>query len=133
VALKDPSRLIGIHFFNPVAKMPLVEVVKGRFRCGGMQARPAFVRKIDKLALPVKSAPGFLVNAVLGALHAGGDALRRRRHRARGGRRAALAFGMPMGPIELADTVGPGHRRRRRQGPGGRRRRAAGAAAEAGR
>ena len=57
--LERPARLVGIHFFNPVAKMPLVEVVEGqrtptRRRC---RRAMAFVRKIDKLPLPVKSAP----------------------------------------------------------------------------
>ena len=64
--LQRPERLVGIHFFNPVAMMPLVEVVAAE---GGdpamVQAACAFVRQIDKLPLPVKSEPGFLVNAVL--------------------------------------------------------------------
>ncbi|MBS1137305.1 MAG: fadB, partial [Proteobacteria bacterium] len=66
----------------------------------------AFVRKIDKLPLPVKSAPGFLVNAVLGpylleAMRCVDEGIA-----PEAVDRAALAFGMPMGPIELADTVG---------------------------
>jgi 3-hydroxyacyl-CoA dehydrogenase/enoyl-CoA hydratase/3-hydroxybutyryl-CoA epimerase len=105
--LKNPSRLIGIHFFNPVAKMPLVEVVEG----AGSDAEAfkkglAFVRKIDKLALPAKSAPGFLVNAVLAPyLH---EAMRciDEGIAPETVDEAALAFGMPLGPIELADTVG---------------------------
>jgi 3-hydroxyacyl-CoA dehydrogenase/enoyl-CoA hydratase/3-hydroxybutyryl-CoA epimerase len=106
-ALRDPSRLIGLHFFNPVARMMLVEVVAGRDSASQALARgAAFVRAIDKLPLPVRSAPGFLVNRVLApylmtamrcvdegvAPEAVDD--------------AAVAFGMPMGPIELADTVG---------------------------
>jgi 3-hydroxyacyl-CoA dehydrogenase/enoyl-CoA hydratase/3-hydroxybutyryl-CoA epimerase len=107
VALKNPSRLIGIHFFNPVAKMPLVEVVEGR-DCDPQMLKKglAFVRKIDKLALPVKSAPGFLVNAVLApymqeAMRCVDEGLAPEVVD-----EAALAFGMPLGPIELADTVG---------------------------
>ncbi|MFA5123696.1 3-hydroxyacyl-CoA dehydrogenase NAD-binding domain-containing protein [Zavarzinia sp.] len=105
--LKDPSRLVGIHFLNPVATMPLVEVVAGAATAPeAAQKAAAFVRGIDKLPLPVKDSPGFLVNAVLapymheamrcvdeGIAPASIDA-------------AMLAFGMPMGPIELADRVG---------------------------
>ncbi|MDT3736881.1 MAG: 3-hydroxyacyl-CoA dehydrogenase NAD-binding domain-containing protein [Denitratisoma sp.] len=107
VALKNPSRLIGIHFFNPVAKMPLVEVVEGKESDPQMFKKGlAFVRKIDKLALPVKSAPGFLVNAVLApymqeAMRCVDEGIA-----PEAVDEAALAFGMPLGPIELADTVG---------------------------
>src|SRR5665213_3652003 len=66
LALADPSRLIGLHFFNPVAKMMLVEVVVGAQTAAALLPRAlAFVRQVDKLPLPVKSAPGFLVNRVL--------------------------------------------------------------------
>lgn len=107
VALKNPSRLIGIHFFNPVAKMPLVEVVEGKASDPqALKKGLAFVRKIDKLALPVKSAPGFLVNAVLApymqeAMRCVDEGIAPEVVD-----EAALAFGMPLGPIELADTVG---------------------------
>ena len=106
-AMNDPSRLIGLHFFNPVAKMMLVEIVHGR------QTRPeliapaaAFVRQIDRLPLPVKSAPGFLVNRVLApylmaAMRCVDEGIAPETVD-----EAALEFGMPMGPIELADTVG---------------------------
>jgi 3-hydroxyacyl-CoA dehydrogenase/enoyl-CoA hydratase/3-hydroxybutyryl-CoA epimerase len=106
-ALRRPGRLIGIHFFNPVAKMPLVEVVSGEGTDAEMLRRGlAFVRRIDKLPLPVKSAPGFLVNAVLGpylleAMRCVEQGIRPEVVDA-----ALSAFGMPMGPIELADTVG---------------------------
>src|SRR6185503_16961736 len=60
---RDPSRLVGIHFFNPVPQMQLVEVVKGAATGAGIAKRAAaFVRQIDKLPLPVKDSPGFLVN-----------------------------------------------------------------------
>ena len=106
-AMADPTRLVGLHFFNPVAKMMLVEIVIGR------QTRPeltapaaAFVRQIDRLPLPVKSAPGFLVNRVLApylmaAMRCVDEGIAPETVD-----EAALAFGMPMGPIELADTVG---------------------------
>jgi 3-hydroxyacyl-CoA dehydrogenase / enoyl-CoA hydratase / 3-hydroxybutyryl-CoA epimerase len=106
-ALADPSRLIGLHFFNPVAKMMLVEVVVGAQTAASLTPRAlAFVRQIDKLPLPVRSAPGFLVNRVLApylmaAMHAVDDGIAPETVD-----EAALAFGMPMGPIELADTVG---------------------------
>jgi len=106
-ALADPSRLIGLHFFNPVAKMMLVEIVVGAGTNRDLVApAAAFVRQIDKLPLPVKSAPGFLVNRVLApylmaAMKAVDEGIAPETVD-----EAALAFGMPMGPIELADTVG---------------------------
>jgi 3-hydroxyacyl-CoA dehydrogenase/enoyl-CoA hydratase/3-hydroxybutyryl-CoA epimerase len=106
-ALRDPSRLIGLHFFNPVARMMLVEVVAGRDSDAALVARgAAFVRAIDKLPLPVKSAPGFLVNRVLApylmmAMRCVDEGIA-----PEAVDEAAVAFGMPMGPIELADTVG---------------------------
>ena len=106
-ALRDPARLIGLHFFNPVARMMLVEVVAGRDSDPALVARgAAFVRGIDKLPLPVKSAPGFLVNRVLApylmtAMRCVDEGVAPEAVDA-----AAVAFGMPMGPIELADTVG---------------------------
>ncbi|MEO8508519.1 MAG: 3-hydroxyacyl-CoA dehydrogenase NAD-binding domain-containing protein [Betaproteobacteria bacterium] len=106
-ALVDPTRLIGLHFFNPVARMMLVEIVVGRqTREALVPQAAAFVRQIDKLPLPVRSAPGFLVNRVLApylmaAMHAVDEGIA-----AETVDEAALAFGMPMGPIELADTVG---------------------------
>jgi hypothetical protein len=64
--LKRPERLVGIHFFNPVAQMMLVEIVRGPQTSDEvMQAAQTFTRAIDKLPLPCKSAPGFLVNRVL--------------------------------------------------------------------
>jgi 3-hydroxyacyl-CoA dehydrogenase / enoyl-CoA hydratase / 3-hydroxybutyryl-CoA epimerase len=106
-ALANPARLVGIHFFNPVARMPLVEVVEAADTDVAVLARAcAFVRAIDKLPLPVKSAPGFLVNAVLApymleAMRCVDEGIAPETVDD-----AMLAFGMPMGPIELADTVG---------------------------
>ena len=106
-ALADPSRLVGLHFFNPVPRMMLVEIVVGATTRPALVApAAAFVRQIDKLPLPVKSAPGFLVNRVLApylmaAMRAVDDGIAPETVD-----EAALAFGMPMGPIELADTVG---------------------------
>jgi len=105
--LQEPARLVGIHFFNPVAMLPLVEVVTGSQSDSTMVGKAmAFVRNIDKLPLPVRSAPGFLVNAVLGpymleALRCVDEGIVPETIDA-----ALVAFGMPMGPIELVDTVG---------------------------
>ena len=105
--LRVPSRLIGLHFFNPVARMMLVEVVAGRDSEPALLARgAAFVRGIDKLPLPVRSAPGFLVNRVLApylmtAMRCVDEGVAPETVD-----EAAVAFGIPMGPIELADTVG---------------------------
>jgi len=104
---EDPSRLVGIHFFNPVPQLQLVEVVRGAVTDSGVAKRAAaFVRQIDKLPLPVKDSPGFLVNRVLGpyidqALRMVDEGVAPETLDA-----AVTAFGMPMGPIELADTVG---------------------------
>ena len=105
--LQRPERLVGIHFFNPVAMMPLVEVVEAK---GAdplvVQAACAFVRQIDKLPLPVKSEPGFLVNAVLAPYMLAAMAAVDAGISPETIDEAMLAFGMPMGPIELIDTVG---------------------------
>ena len=105
--LDRPDRLVGLHFFNPVAMMMLVEIVEGpQTSPEVMQAGQAFAKQIDRLPLPCKSAPGFLVNRVLSPylmeamlmLDEGvpGETIDA----------AAKDFGMPMGPIELADMVG---------------------------
>ena len=105
--MADPTRLIGLHFFNPVARMMLVEIVVGkRTRAELVPVAAAFARKIDKLPLPVKSAPGFLVNRILApylmeAMRCVDEGISPETVD-----EAALAFGMPVGPIELADSVG---------------------------
>ncbi|MBX9592078.1 MAG: enoyl-CoA hydratase/isomerase family protein [Hyphomonadaceae bacterium] len=105
--LVDPGRLIGIHFFNPVAQMPLVEVIKGeRSRNEEIEKGCAFVTAIDKFPLIVKSSPGFLVNRVLGPYMMAALQRVERGEPKEKIDEAARAFGMPMGPVELADTVG---------------------------
>ena len=105
--MKDGSRLIGVHFFNPVAKMMLVEIVVGTAtRPELVPQAAAFVRQIDKLPLAVKSAPGFLVNRVLAPYLGAAMRCLDEGIAPEAIDEAALAFGMPMGPIELADTVG---------------------------
>jgi 3-hydroxyacyl-CoA dehydrogenase/enoyl-CoA hydratase/3-hydroxybutyryl-CoA epimerase len=105
--LARPERLVGLHFFNPVPQMPLVEIVHAeRTDPAVVQAATGFARRIDKLPLPCRSAPGFMVNRVLTpymheAMLAAQEGVPLPVIDA-----AALAFGMPMGPIELIDVVG---------------------------
>jgi len=105
--LDDPARLIGLHFFNPVAKMPLVEIVHDT------QSDPdrvndgsSFATQIGKYALPVTSTPGFLVNRVLAPYMRNAMSMHREGIPKEALDKAAEQFGMPMGPVELADTVG---------------------------
>ncbi|MBO0763032.1 MAG: enoyl-CoA hydratase/isomerase family protein [Hyphomicrobiaceae bacterium] len=105
--LANRGRLIGIHFFNPVAQMPLVEVIRGKdTREEEVQKGCHFVTAIDKLPLVARSSPGFVVNRVLGPYMMA--ALQRvdRGEMKEKIDEAARTFGMPMGPVELADTVG---------------------------
>jgi 3-hydroxyacyl-CoA dehydrogenase/enoyl-CoA hydratase/3-hydroxybutyryl-CoA epimerase len=105
--LQDRGHLTGLHFFNPVAQMPLIEVVHYPATRPEVLTRAlAFARQIDKLPLPCRSSPGFLVNRVLfpylyEALHAAGEGIDFNAID-----KAAVDFGMPMGPIELSDVVG---------------------------
>ena len=105
--LREPQRFIGLHFFNPVAMLPLVEVI----RCEDTDQEAldvgfAFTKGIGKMPLECASSPGFVVNRILAPYMA--EAM----HLAQEGvpladiDRAAEAFGMPMGPVELADSVG---------------------------
>ena len=106
-SLQRPERFVGLHFFNPVASLPLVEVIRGEPTSDEtMSAAMSFVTRIGKLPLPCRSAPGFLVNRLLTpymleALYAHVDG-----HSLESIDAAAKAFGMPMGPVELADRVG---------------------------
>jgi 3-hydroxyacyl-CoA dehydrogenase/enoyl-CoA hydratase/3-hydroxybutyryl-CoA epimerase len=105
--LKDPGRLIGLHFFNPVAQLPLVEVILGvGTREEEVRKGCSFVTAINKFPLIVKSCPGFLVNRVLAPYMLDGV----RRYQEGEPRekidQAAVKFGMPIGPLELSDVVG---------------------------
>ncbi|HEY5802861.1 MAG TPA: 3-hydroxyacyl-CoA dehydrogenase NAD-binding domain-containing protein [Lysobacter sp.] len=102
-----PAHFAGLHYFNPVALMPLVEIIHhDRVAPQTQQRLAAFCKAIDKLPVPVAGTPGFLVNRVLfpymleaaTAFAEGipGAAIDK----------AAVKYGMPMGPIELIDTVG---------------------------
>lgn len=105
--LQDPGRLIGLHFFSPVPQMPLVEVVRGGVtREGEVKKGAAFVTAIDKFPLITKDVPGFLVNKVLTPYMFAAMARLEKGEAKEKIDEAARAFGMPMGPIELADNVG---------------------------
>lgn len=105
--LQLPQRLVGIHYFNPVAKMQLVEVVQGNATSQEVVNKAiSFVRKIDRLPLPVKSSPGFLVNRILMPYLLEAMELLNEGVPMTAIDKAMVAFGMPMGPITLADTVG---------------------------
>jgi 3-hydroxyacyl-CoA dehydrogenase/enoyl-CoA hydratase/3-hydroxybutyryl-CoA epimerase len=105
--LARPERLVGLHFFNPVPQMPLVEIVSGAQTSPEIaQAAVSFARRLDKLPVPCRSAPGFIVNRVLmpylhEAMYAAQEGVPLAVIDA-----AAVDFGMPMGPVELADVVG---------------------------
>ena len=106
-ALERPERFCGMHFFNPVHKMPLVEVVRGaRTDDGTIATVHALTLKLGKVPVVVKDGPGFLVNRILGPylneaafLLADGASVEEVD-------RAARDFGMPMGPLRLIDEVG---------------------------
>ncbi len=103
----NAGRFVGLHFFNPVTKMPLVEIVRGEKTSKETEARAlAFIEAIDKLPLPVKSAPGFLVNRILTPYLLEAVKLIDEGHTPEQVDAAAEAFGMQQGPAEVADTVG---------------------------
>jgi 3-hydroxyacyl-CoA dehydrogenase/enoyl-CoA hydratase/3-hydroxybutyryl-CoA epimerase len=105
--LRNPGRLVGLHFFNPVSRMELVEVVAHNeiYDVTFSKAR-AFVRQIDKLPAPVASEPGFLVNRALMPYMAEAMAMLEEGISGPTIDAAAEKFGMPIGPVELADRVG---------------------------
>jgi 3-hydroxyacyl-CoA dehydrogenase/enoyl-CoA hydratase/3-hydroxybutyryl-CoA epimerase len=106
-ALAEPGRLVGLHFFNPVEQMELVEVVAGTGTDQEAAVRAAaFVRGIGKLPLPVRSSPGFLVNRILMPYLLEAVIMEAEGIPPAQIDRAAEAFGMPMGPLLLADLVG---------------------------
>lgn len=105
--LSEPGRLVGIHYFNPVPLMPLVEIVKGDQTYQEVVDKAfSFVKGIGKLPLPVKSAPGFLVNRILLPYMLEAVSLLEEGLNGPTIDKVARDFGMPMGPIELADKVG---------------------------
>jgi 3-hydroxyacyl-CoA dehydrogenase/enoyl-CoA hydratase/3-hydroxybutyryl-CoA epimerase len=105
--LKRPERLVGIHFFNPVSRMQLVEIVSHDKVADDVLADArAFLGRIDRLPAPVKSEPGFLVNRALTPYMLEAMVMLDAGMKKETIDKAAEDFGMPMGPIELADQVG---------------------------
>jgi 3-hydroxyacyl-CoA dehydrogenase/enoyl-CoA hydratase/3-hydroxybutyryl-CoA epimerase len=105
--LDRPERFIGLHFFNPVAQMMIVELI----RCEDTTREAldigfGFVKTIAKLPLECKSAPGFVVNRILAPYMGEAMALAEEGVALATIDKSAVAFGMPMGPVELADSVG---------------------------
>jgi 3-hydroxyacyl-CoA dehydrogenase/enoyl-CoA hydratase/3-hydroxybutyryl-CoA epimerase len=106
-AVQAPARFLGLHYFNPVALMPLVEIVRhDELDPASGKRALAFCKALDKLPVPVAGTPGFLVNRILMPYM-----LEAARACSEGVPapvidKAAKKFGMPMGPIELIDTVG---------------------------
>ena len=106
-ALDKPERLVGLHFFNPVAKMPLVEVVHAKNTSQEVvNQASSLTKQIRRLPLPVKSNPGFLVNRILMPYLIEAITLAEEGVPLTAIDQAVIDYGMPMGPIELADTVG---------------------------
>lgn len=105
--IQRPAQFAGLHYFNPVALMPLVEIIRHDGMATDTEQRlAAFCKKLDKLPVPVAGTPGFLVNRVLfpyllEAMRAYAEGIP-----AAAIDKAAVKFGMPMGPVELVDTVG---------------------------
>ena len=106
--MKKPERLVGLHFFNPVFKMPLLEIVQTPDQTDPkvVALAQSFSAHINKLPLPVKSSPGFLINRILMPYILEGVTLYQEGVPATVVDKAAVDYGMPMGPLELADTVG---------------------------
>ncbi len=105
--MEKPSRLMGVHFFNPVSVMMLVEVVKGDKTDVDLYNKGiAFVRKINRLPLPVNNYPGFLVNRILMPYLFEGMLMLDEGYSVNSIDEAAESYGMPMGPLKLADHVG---------------------------
>ncbi|MFC5585704.1 3-hydroxyacyl-CoA dehydrogenase NAD-binding domain-containing protein [Nitratireductor kimnyeongensis] len=106
-AVPFPERLVGLHFFNPVARMELVEVVSHDGCSDAALARlAAFCGSIDRLPAAVKSSPGFLINRVLTPYLTEAFVMLDEGMQKEAIDQSAVSFGMPMGPIELADRVG---------------------------
>jgi 3-hydroxyacyl-CoA dehydrogenase/enoyl-CoA hydratase/3-hydroxybutyryl-CoA epimerase len=104
---KRPDRVLGLHFFNPVAQMPLVEVVKGKMTSDEtLAAGVVFVKRIGKTPLVVSDSPGFLVNRILMAYGNEAGLLLEEGATVDRVDRAMEVFGMPMGPFTMMDVVG---------------------------
>src|SRR5690606_34152929 len=102
-----PAQFAGLHYFNPVASMPLVEIVRHDAMSPQTEQRlAAFCKALDKLPVPVAGTPGFLVNRLLFPYMLEAAPAYAEGIPAAVIDKAAVKYGMPMGPIELIDTVG---------------------------
>ncbi len=105
--VQRPALFAGLHYFNPVASMPLVEIVMhDAVSDDTAQRLAAFCKALDKLPVPVAGTPGFLVNRLLFPYMLEAATAYAEDIPGKAIDRAAVDFGMPMGPIELIDTVG---------------------------
>jgi 3-hydroxyacyl-CoA dehydrogenase/enoyl-CoA hydratase/3-hydroxybutyryl-CoA epimerase len=106
-ALDVPERVVGIHFFNPVHRMQLVEVIRGaKTDPEVLQRSVRFVQGLGKLPVVVRDSPGFIVNRILMPYLMEAARLFERGARIGDIDEAMLDFGMPMGPLRLVDEVG---------------------------
>ena len=106
-ATRHPERVVGIHFFNPVHRMQLVEVIVAKQTSPEVVSRAVkFVQQIGKLPVVVKDSPGFLVNRILMPYLIEAGHLFENGARIENIDQAMLEFGMPMGPLRLIDEVG---------------------------
>ena len=105
--LRDPRRVLGLHFFNPVHRMKLVEIARGELTSDfAVDTAVAFVQRIGKLPVVVKDRPGFLVNRILLPYLLEAVRLFVSGARVEAIDESMLDFGMPMGPLRLLDEVG---------------------------
>jgi 3-hydroxyacyl-CoA dehydrogenase/enoyl-CoA hydratase/3-hydroxybutyryl-CoA epimerase len=103
----DPTRVVGLHFFNPVHRMQLVEIARGAQTSDETVGRAvSFVHQIGKYPVVVKDSPGFLINRILMPYLSEAGRLFERGARILDVDEAMLGFGMPMGPLRLLDEVG---------------------------
>jgi 3-hydroxyacyl-CoA dehydrogenase / enoyl-CoA hydratase / 3-hydroxybutyryl-CoA epimerase len=106
-SLQYPDRVVGLHFFNPVHRMQLVEIVRGeKTSVSNLERALRFVKGIGKLPVLVKDSPGFLVNRILLPYMIEAVHLFQEGYRTEMIDNVMLDFGMPMGPLRLADEVG---------------------------
>jgi 3-hydroxyacyl-CoA dehydrogenase/enoyl-CoA hydratase/3-hydroxybutyryl-CoA epimerase len=102
-----PENVVGMHFFNPVDKMPLVEVIRGEKTSDiAMVTVANFARKLGKTVVYVNDGPGFVVNRILGPYMNEAGFLLEEGYSIESIDKALLDFGMPMGPMVLLDEVG---------------------------
>ena len=106
-AIDTPERVVGIHFFNPVHRMPLIEIIRSdKTSDEALATAIKLARKIGKIVIVVKDVTGFLINRILLSYLNEAGALVEEGMKIERVDRIALGFGMPMGPMELIDEIG---------------------------